>query len=313
MNKIPDQYFLEHKEHQKFINQQNDNYLDQYFYKIEDTFIFPYFENLKETRKMVRHFYEANDSSELKQKIRVFARKTLENHEIDIDNFQKTKIYFNKVKKKNLNYYNHNSMTLSINELNLIESVKDKKRLSLLLYTILHEIAHAHSHNNKPFCSGHSFTFLHSLTIILGSFSLCEFPFYSQWSSKKIECDDGVFRDFNEYCQNDGIFYPLTTNFVSCIVANTIEDVVSFANKEFDGNIVLSVDKNGVSEYELHQKRKEILTINKGHAFNEYSICVSRRRNGVFGFILNEREYFENSQKFYINFLKKKHEEKNFS
>lgn len=309
MNVIPEKYDVVHKEHQKFINSQNHDYLDQYFYKIEKLFIFPNFKDLKETRKMVRFFYEAKDSSQLKQKVSAFIKSRLSLHEIDIDEFEKIKVRFNKTQKKQRSYYNKNSRTISISEFMIIDSVKNKDMLTELLYTLLHEIAHAHAYSKKPFCSGHGFVFLHSLNTILSAFSLGCF-FFSEWTSKKIECHDGVFRDFNEYCQHDGIFYPLTTDFISSIFANTVEEVISIANRLFNGNIVLPVDENGVSEYEACQKRKETFVINKGHIFNEYSISVSRRKNGVVGFVLKEREFFESSQQFYINFLKNKYEEK---
>lgn len=304
MIEIPEKYKEVKKKHDLFIKRGGINMLDEYFYKLERTFIRPKFVQKKEVVHLAREFSNSKSLSSLKRKIRFFINRQLSIHNLNIEGFEKIDLKFNNIQSKTKSYFHYKKNTLFLSSKAVSNALNDEEYAKKLIYTILHEIAHAYSNRIFYQGRGHTPQFLHSLIIVLNSF--CPTLLNGLFSTK--QDIDGELKTFDEYCMKDGYFYRIRSSNMALYVADSFDKVVELINKDIpipENEIGYT---NGVSYFDKNHLLNTHVSIKGNGIFNDYSIMIVRKNKCVNAVVFKESQYYEEAQQFFLNYLEKEYQ-----
>lgn len=298
MTFVPEHLISENERILKIKSRRSEKFLDNFYYKLEGEYIFPLFKKSEKVIKIAKELSSCESEKEFKIKFENFALNLFEKNNLLIKEPVRLKYTVSASKNIYKSYFSISKNSIFINKKTLSSAYKNKEKSISLIYTLMHEMAHAMEH--RIFDSiGHDNIFHFCLVQL--------FKNITEINSNKIYRNKISHNGYIESFDKDSAeiyfsFLRSTKKQIRKIKSfDNIENSINFINKKYKLKI------NESTLYEINDVTKEI-EIEVKDSYYGVIYYFTKTNIGVDVYVFDSNNYIQYYEKKYIDLLQSKYE-----
>lgn len=300
MSFVPEHLISENERVLKIKSRRSENFLDNFYYKLEGEYIFPLFKKSEKVIKIAKELSSCESEKEFKVKFENLALNLFEKNNLLIKEPVRLKYTVSGEKSRYKSYFSISKNSIFINKKTLNSAYKNKEGSIRLIYVLMHEMAHAMEHRVFD-SSGHDNIFHFCLVHL--------FKIITEINPNKIYRNQinhkGKIISFDK--DSEDIHYSFLRSSKKQIRKiksfKCLEEAILFVNKKYN----LKIDESIL--YQINEVTKEVeMSIEDSYFGVFYSF--TENINGIDVYIHDSNKYVKCYEKKYIELLQLSYERK---